>query len=215
MSKKIDTRLAMGILLILFGGLYLLLNLGILTGTAANIFWTVLLGAGGAYFLALFLSRKAQWWAAIPGVTLLGLALSELLDFVLPEVAATFDGLIVLGSIGLSFWVVYFTHRRHWWAVIPGGVLVTLGVIDLADEVLTIGMDTGGLLFVGMGLTFLVVYFLPTPIGRMRWALYPAVPLLVFGAFVAFGDTAMWSYLWPFLVIGFGLYFLWTAVRRE
>ena len=34
-----------------------------------------------------------------------------------------------LGTIGLSFWVIYLTRRDFWWAVIPGGALMTLALV--------------------------------------------------------------------------------------
>lgn len=212
--RNIDTRFVIGLLLILGGGLLLLQTLDILQGTAANVFWLIVVGAGGALFTYYFIANPSQWWAAIPGITLLGLTVVNLLRLFAPQAENIYGGAIFLGGIGLSFIIVYLVSRSNWWAVIPGGVLITLGLVDLLDELSLSGFDTGGIFFLGLGFTFLLLAVLPTPEGRMTWALYPALPLLLLGAFVGLGGNQLWNYLWPGLVILAGVYFLVNALRR-
>ena len=71
--KRLEVRVIGGILLIAAGVLSLLQNLGIFEGALAFL-WALLLGAGGAFFLYVFLINRANWWAIIPGFTMLSVA---------------------------------------------------------------------------------------------------------------------------------------------
>ena len=70
------------------------------------------------------------------------------------------------------------------------------------------GFETGGLFFIGMGLTFGLVGIVPTPDGRMSWAFIPAVILLVMGLLVAAAATSLINYAWPLVIIVIGLFLL-------
>jgi hypothetical protein len=65
-----------------------------------------------------------------------------------------------------------------------------------------------------MGLTFLVINFMTVDGERMNWAIFPAVPLLIFGLFIAFSQQALWAYIWPAILVLGGLYFLVSSIRR-
>jgi len=95
----------------------------------------------------------------------------------LPDVPETLGGVLFLAAIGLAFWVIYFTKRELWWAVIPGGAMFTLALVAGLESVFE-GAEMGGVFFLGLGLTFVLLYFVPTPQGRMKWALIPAAVLL-------------------------------------
>lgn len=194
--KRYDPRLWIGGLLIFLGALNLLNNLNIISGVS-RIFWGIVFGGAGLYCLYHLLNNKADWWAAFPAFVLLGLAVSPFLGI--------FSGLGFLGTIGLAFWWVYFADTQRWWAIIPGGVLLTLGVISVLDN--GTGAKNGGLLFLGLGLTFILVAILPG--GKSRsWALIPGVALLVFGAFLSTPLAGLTAYLWPAILIVLGGYFV-------
>ena len=202
--KRFDVRIVGGILLVVAGVLALLQTLGILVGALA-IFWAFLFGAGGLVFLYLYLANRDHWWPLIPGLALLSLAAIIALDRFAPQVGEAWGGVLVLGSIGLAFWAIYFTNREHWWAVIPGGVLLTLalvaGVSSFVGEV-----ETGGIFFLGLGLTFGLLSFLPTPQGRMKWTLIPAAVLLAMGLLTTAVAAEMLQYIGPAALILVGLY---------
>jgi len=212
--KRFDARTVNtvgAILLIVVGILLLLQNFGILVGVVALI-WSLIFGVGGLIFLYMFLTNRTQWWAIIPGFTLLGLAALITLGQFLPRVGDALGGTIFLGGIGLAFWVIYFLNREHWWAVIPGGVMFTVALIAGLDAVFE-GLETGGVLFLGLGLTFGLLSLLPTPQGRMRWALIPAAVLLVMGLLITAATTGILEYLWPAALIVVGLYLLFRMFR--
>ena len=145
--KKLDLRVLWGGLLVLGGIVFLLQNLGILE--LSGYFWALLFGLGGVFFLSFFVQMRANWWALIPGFTLLSIAILLFLSEIAPGLADMIGGSIVLAGIGLSFFVIYIIQRAQWWALIPGGVLLTLAVVAGLDE--TLSIDTGAVFFLGLG----------------------------------------------------------------
>ena len=122
---------ALGLLLVALGVVFLLQNFGVLSGIA-NLVWVVLFGLGGLAFLWVFITNNEQWWALIPGFTLLGLA--GLIGFGdrLGEWAAA----LFLAAIGLSFWLIYAVRRDFWWAIIPGGALFSVALLVALSDVM-------------------------------------------------------------------------------
>ena len=209
--KNIKAFIGLGVLLIVAGVLFLLEALGVLPEIGVPV-WTLLFVVGGLAFLWVFIANREQWWAVIPGCTLLGVAGT----IALSDVAGPWAGAIVLAAIGVSFWIIYLTRRDMWWPIIPGGVLITLAFVagfgdTLPDEMIT------GILFVGLAVTFLLVYFLPTPAGRMKWALIPAAVLAVLGiAFLAsMGNlVTLLAVAGPLALIIGGGFLLWRGLKK-
>jgi hypothetical protein len=212
--KRFDVSTIGGILLIVAGALLLFQSFGVL-GIVVTLTWALLFAAGGLIFLYLFLTERTRyWWAVIPGFALLGLAALIILDEFFPRVGDVLGGTIFLGGVGLAFWVIYFLKREFWWAVIPGGVMFTLALVT-AVSYAPGGDWVGGAFFVGLGLTFGLLYFLPTPQGRMKWALIPAAVLLVMGALVTAATTGSFACLGGVALILAGLYLLFRMFRSR
>ncbi len=194
--KRYDPRLWIGGLLVFLGLLSLLDNLNIISGVN-TVFWAVVFGAAGLYFLYQLVNNKAQWWLVFPAFVFLGLAISPF--------SGAFSGLVFLGAISLAFWWVYFSDTNRWWAIIPGGVMLTLGVISVLDNFTS--AENGGMLFLGLGLTFILVAILPGGSTR-SWGFIPGVILLIFGAFLGTPFGGLSVYLWPVVLIVLGGYFI-------
>jgi len=205
--KRFDPRLWIGVLMVFGGVLILLDNLNIISNVS-DIFWGVIWGLVGLFFLYMLVRDRNSWWAAFPAFTLLGLAASSLL----PKPLDAFGSLVFFAGISLAFWWVYFTDSSRWWAIIPGGVMLTLGAISVLDEVS--GMDNGGFLFLGLGLTFILVAILPGGSGR-SWAFIPGVVLLVFGSIFGTPAVGLLEYLWPAVLIVLGGYFVLRFLRNQ
>ena len=204
--KQYDPRLWLGGLLILGGILVLLENLSIISNVG-GIFWGLIFGAVGAYFLyRLFVYR--EWWAAFPGFILVGLALSNFL----PKALGAYDGLVFFGGISVAFLWAYFTYTNRWWDIIPAGVMLTLGIISVLDNVS--GADNGGVLFLGLGLTFILLALLPGGSSR-TWALVPGTILLVFGVILGTPFAGFTQYVGPIVLILLGGYFLFRFFRNQ
>jgi hypothetical protein len=209
--KRLEISVIGGILLIAAGVLFLLQNLEIIAGGIAPL-WALLFGAGGVLFLYVYLVNRENWWAIIPGIVLLGLAALIALSTLAPAVGGAWGGALFLAALGLAFWVIYFTKRDFWWAVIPGGVLLTLALVTGLSSALK-GVDTGGVFLLGLGLTFGLLSFLRTPEGRMKWALIPAAVLLVLGLALTAAGASFLKYLWAVALIAGGGYLLFRALR--
>jgi hypothetical protein len=204
--KRFDPRVWLGSLMILGGVLALLENLNIIA-EVGDVFWGLIWGGVGLYFLNRLITHK-EWWAVFPAFALLGMAGSLLL----PEALEAYGGLVFFGGMALAFLWVYFSDSSRWWAIIPAGVMLTLGTITVLDELGS--MDTGGVLFLGLGLTFILVAVLPG--GRSRtWALIPGVLLLVFGAVLGTPFAGLTQYLVPGLLIVLGGYFVLRFFRAS
>ncbi len=211
--KRLEIRVVGAILLIAAGVLFLLQNLGFLGG-ALSLLWMLVFAAGGAVFLYIFLADQTNWWAIIPGFALLSLAATVALSEFAPESADPWTGTLFLGGIGMGFWAIYLTNREHWWAVIPGGVLITIGVVAGISSFLE-GDWAGAVFFLGLGLTFGLLSLLRTPEGRMKWALIPAVVMLVMGLVITFAATEVFRYIWPAALILVGLYLIFRTLISQ
>lgn len=211
--RRVDSRLVMGGLLVLAGLVMLLQNINVLP-PGWDLFWAFLFGVSGLAFLALFLDNAERWWALIPGFTLLSLGILIALQITAPSAARIWGGPIFLGGIGLSFWAIYLIRRDYWWAIIPGGALVTLAAVAAISELMG-AREAGTIFFVGLAITFGLVYLLPTPRGRMSWALIPAGLLLLIAILTATSLTFLSSVVWPIVLILGGLYLLFRAMRSR
>jgi hypothetical protein len=206
--KLLRSRILWGILLVAGGIALLLENLEILR--IGGLIWGVVLGIGGVIFLSVYFENRINWWSLIPGVSLLACGFATLLRFISPSLSEIVGGSIVLGGIGLSFVLVYLVNRENWWAIIPAGVLVTLAVVSIIDAG-HYDVDTGGIFFIGVGLTFILVAILPTPVGQMRWAFIPALIMLVMGTLISSQRQDILLYVWPILIILVGGYLVYRA----
>jgi hypothetical protein len=213
-NRRVDPRLLWGSLLIIGGVLFLLQNLKLLPGGA--IFWGGVLGVAGLMFLWGFIADRSQWWPLIPGLTLVGIGITVLLTAFAETAAAHWSGTIILGSIGLSFWLIYLFHRENWWAVIPGGVLFTLAAVAWVELNLPAvrGLETGGIFFLGLGFTFLLLGVLPTPSGKMWWPFIPGGILTVMGVLITLAFGSLLNVIGPALLIVGGVLLLWRAFRK-
>ena len=205
------SSLIWGLLLVALGLLFLLQSFGIANAVGGAVFW-VLFAAGGVAFLYVFLRDRERWWAVIPGMGLLGLALLIALGSVAPRLEGLLGGPIFLGALGASFLVVYSVRPRFWWAIIPGGVLLSVAVVAFLDQV-NVPFDTGAIVLIGMGATFLALTLVRAESGRLWWAAIPGCVLTLIGVLILGESVAIMSYLWPALLILAGAFFVLRSVR--
>ena len=202
MFKWLESRLIWGLLLILAGVVFLVQNL--FHFELGGLFWTFAFGVAGLMFLSVFLGNRTYWWSLIPGFTLLGIGATILIGSYFPFLDRFLGGAFVLGGIGVAFLAVYLADQRNWWALIPAGVMLTLTLVVISDN-LFIGLDSGWILFLGIGLTFVVIAALPGPTGQMKWAWIPAIISFVIGGIVLASSVNIFNYIWPLILIAGGL----------
>lgn len=182
-----------------------------------SIRWDNIIGpvfaVGGLIFLLVFITDRKSWWALIPGLALIGLGVLIFLPSVVESRLADILGTsIFLGMIGLSFWIIYMVDHTNWWAIIPGGALVSVALLVGFENFFS---GAVGLLFGGLAVTFFLVYLLPKPEGRLLWALWPAGALVVVGVLATFGAMGIFAYAFPVMLLLAGGYFVYRAFKNR
>lgn len=209
-SRRFLFSIVGGVLLVAAGVVFLLSNLEIIT-----INWEMVVGpllaVGGLVFLIVFITDTNEWWALIPGFILIGVAINTFMGQWMNTMDGRLSGAIFLGFVGLPFFVIYLASHRHWWAIIPGGVLLTMAGISLVSANPAL---EGGLFFMGLALTFALVYILPKPSGKLKWALYPAGILFLFGLVVTLGATDLLGFIVPLVLLIAGGYVIFRTIRK-
>ncbi|HEY9078372.1 MAG TPA: hypothetical protein VIO61_17685 [Anaerolineaceae bacterium] len=214
-------RMLFGVFLLLLGGILLLGSLQViqldqfLVIRGINVVWLAIFGLAGLGFLAVFLANTRQWWAVIPGMTLIGLA--ALVGNVFTGVVEEMGGAFFMFMIALSFLLIFLVRREQWWSLIPGGVLLTITAVIALTTLFKdkIPMGGGSIFFIGIGLTFLAVYFVRADGERMKWAIYPAAACGAVGLAVLIGFSPLFNFVWPVILILLGIYILWRASRKS
>jgi hypothetical protein len=211
--KRISSELLIGGVLTAVGVLLLLQNLGFF-GSAEDLIWATLFSVGGIAFISVVVQNPTRWWALIPGAALLSLGLLIGLTLMAPALGAAWGGTIFLGGLGIGFMAIYLLRSSHWWALIPGGVLLTLGLVAGLGGRLPDSLS-GSLFFTGLALTFGLVAVAPSDTNR-RWALIPAGALLALAAVTAANTPLVVNIVWPALLILAGLALLFrTLINKE
>ena len=202
--KVIGSRTFWGMIFVVGGILFLLQNLDLIRG--GDFFWGFVFGLVGVLFLSAFIRNIRQWWLLVPGCLFIGVGASQFAQALLPsKTASLFDGIFVLGGLGVGFLLIYLFSPSNWWAIIPGGVMITLAVVSVLDSAYP-DKDTGGVFLIGLGATFALLAVLPRL--HMRWAYIPALVLFVIGAISFAGEFSAASYVWPLILILVGVYVL-------
>lgn len=202
--KQTESKAYFGVILVIIGILYLLKNAGIIHQTDGIIRLT-LFAVIGLFCFSILFKNKDYWWTAIPGSIFLSLAVQTWLNDFGPGWSSRYDGSIFLGGIGLGFWLVYFLDNEKWWAIIPGGVLATLAIVDASPR-LWPGIQTGGIFLFGLGVTFILIYLLTGT--REKWSIIPGGIILVISSLLLTANTHYFSKIWPVYIIGIGVFLL-------
>ena len=202
------SAIAVGALLIIFGGLALLANF--VPGITA-LTWAGLFVIGGVVSGGIYLIDRTQRWALIPAYAMLVIAAiiwMATTNFVIGEAIGSF----VLFAIAAPFLYVFLRNtRENWWALIPAYVLASIGAMILLMEFAIIN-DAAIATYVltSIAVPFVVVYALKPR--EHWWALIPAYAMLVIAAMVyliennILSDLAIASYVMfaiamPFFVV--------------
>jgi hypothetical protein len=209
--SNMNRRLLFGGLIILAGILFLLQNLRVFV--LPSLFWGVLFAGAGLVFMYFLLENRANWWTAIPGCILIGLAGTIVVSDI--PAASHLSGSIFLLAIALSFVLVYLVNRSNWWAIIPGGIMVTLAVVaGLPSGDDRSGMISGGILFLGMAATFGLLGLLPGT-RLMKWPFIPAAILALIGLLILTTSSHLFNYIWPVALVLVGLYLLLRSALKR
>jgi hypothetical protein len=214
--KSFSWRIIAGVMLVVFGALALMQSMGVLRmeGTLWGVFFGLLFVAAGVGFMSVLLQdRNRNWWAAIPGMTLIGLGILVTLSILNVQPEELLPA-IFMGCIGASFLIVYWLDRQRWWAIIPGGAVVSIAVMILFAQT---GSWPAVILFGGLALSFGLVAISVRPGEPSRtWAWYPALAMVVLAAIVASTSGPLPGIIWPVILIVAGLGMVaWTLLGKR
>ena len=199
MQIKINGRYILGIALLVMGILAIISNLQILGDRSVRIGWAVIFGVASGFALYYSVKRPAQRWLLPLGLALLGLAVSRVLAYF--PATDDFANLTAVAWVGLALLLAVFYGLNNWLLVIPAGIFLSLAAVE-AFRAWQLDLPTEGVLFLGTGLAFLLLFFLPARIGKTNWALIPAAVLLAIGALASYQDvTQATGYLLPALLL--------------
>lgn len=211
MEKRV-VNLIWGGALILIGIFLLLLTTNVIDirFDASWLFGIIFL-FGFIFFMGVYFStRHEQFWPLIPGIILLGLAILVLSERI-GVGGQTGAGLFML-FIGLSFLAVYVFHREHWWAIIPAGMVGSVSLVILFGNVIGVG-----LMFLGMGATFIALYFILAPTEERHW--WPLIPggILAFmgSLFLLFQPWEFRNFILPLALIIIGIILVINSLKKK
>lgn len=209
--KTLANRIFWGVLLILAGIFLLLARLDILRLPVSTI-W-VFFALVGIIFIFNFVTNVRQmWWSIIPGLFLVALSMVIGFGENLNLFGIDLTPVFIIGSLGLAFLLIFIVRQDFWWAIIPGGVMVTIAAITIIPTFAS-GEFTAAVLFLGLAATFGVLSLVPTPGGRMRWPLIPAGILLGVALIVTAASADLIRFAWPLALVLAGLFILFRRNR--
>jgi hypothetical protein len=209
------SRIVLAVGLIVIGLLALVNSLGIVQlpwANRPNLAWLLIFGLAGLAMLVTFFTGSDNRWAIIPALTFIGLAI--LVGDVLPERLASYGVALFKGPLASSFWVIYLVGHDNWWAIIPGGVLLSVAALIWIGQSVRQGPVAVAIFFLGMAATFLLLYILPKPIGRVVWPLYPAGAMALLGVLFLFNAGLNVQWLWGAGLLLLGAWIIWRSMRR-
>jgi hypothetical protein len=146
------------------------------------------------WFLTGFLIDRRRWGLLIPAYILVIAAVETVVNTLLvPSILqgennvsfllAFSSGAGIMFMLALPFFVVYFVSKKSWWALIPAGILTSLGLAMVLDFLIQDSLDTqvgifSGVLLLGLAATFGILW-LRRKTEPTDWAKYPAAGLFV------------------------------------
>lgn len=202
MRKRGYGSLIWGGLLVILGLALLIDNLDVLGDWNAPV-WSLVLGTFSLVFLATYILDREQWWALIPGLVILGIAVAVFLaeqDLVAGYIVAT----IILAGVGLPFLLIYLSDRQHGWALIPAMTMTGIAAGVFLEGLGAIsGPAVGGLAVAGVSLGFVSIYLIDR---EQWWALIPGGVMGVLAFFLLLATAT--RFVLPVAIIVLGLLLL-------
>jgi len=159
--------------------------------------------------LGIYLKSGDNWWAVIPGLTLIGLGI--VVSDIFPSAYQYISVVVLLALLGFSFLGAYLMHRSYWGLIFPVGLLLTAAAHTLISKT-AIHEYSGAFLWLGFALTLFVVYWVSP--GKAKWLLFPAVACIYLAIVAGAGALLKISIFLPGFLILLGGVVIWRAFRR-
>ena len=248
MNMQIDKNRNTKIITIFLGMFFILAGGGLLAG---NSFGSDVVGPTIMFEFALCFSVIAAWsrknqWAMLPAglFTTIGLVTtleilihqSEVtgntfhLDVLYPKMEipislAQVTGPVFLFLLAATFLVFATLSKKNWWAIIPGGIFASIGLVAALDILVPHeeypslpGMLTWGFytwaLFLGLAATFGVLWLLCKTLPT-SWARYPAAGFLAIAVLFIIEGVHFSEYWLATILLVFGGMLLLAVLGRK
>ncbi len=213
MTEK-NKNMLIGILIIFIGILALLINMNVIPNAedfVGGVFFLVV-----AYVFYRLYRQKQAWWPLLPALffACIGVVL-VIQNFVYIPDSIMGSAFFWCGAIVFGY--LYAKNNRKWWALLIAGVCVTFGTIVFIDTFhLLAGDQDGVVLFIGVGLTFMLLYMQRNAENKLGWAIYPGAGSILLALLFYFQNTD-WitaDYFLPVVFILAGGFLIFRASRR-
>jgi hypothetical protein len=212
---KQKNSLLIGGFLIALGTLFLLDNLNMIYLRDAVLVAVIFIGIGGYLFFRHLQNRQMGTLILAAIAMFVGLAI--LIDETRIVKDDVIGALFFLGAAAL-FVYGYFRDRQKWGLLLTAGILVTLGAIVLIEAIRFFDNDlAAGTFFLGLGLTFGLLYLIRNENNRLEWTKVPAVVLIIFAGFVYVNtsDFFLANLVLPLALILLGGYLVYSSIQNR
>jgi hypothetical protein len=167
----------------------------------------------GLAFLIVYLTNRTRVWALLVAYIFGVVSIAPMLSAVGDE--AGYFGSVIMFAIALPFLYIYFRKPENWWAIIPAGVLSTIGVIvglaiaGVINDATSAGY-VNAFLMAGLAATFSIIWLRH----HRAWAKIVTIVLglLAVASVFFFG---YYELFWPVAFICCGIYLLYLAFRPK
>lgn len=206
MNTLNDNQLKNRIITIFWGMLILLVGGGLLASISygAEMIAPAILFPIALCLIVFAIWSEKNWLAIIPGGIVASVGLVVLLETLMPD--SEWGGQAMMFLFALSFAVYALRSKKNWWAIIPGGIFATIGLVVMLEilipqqefPILPSRLHWGvysWVMFLGFAATFGITWLLrkSQPTG---WAVYPAIGLLAL-AVAVFLLGSRFQEVWP------------------
>lgn len=182
------------------------LNQAEVTGSLLGGIFMIIVGV--PFWVGYLVDRKKNWGALIPAWAVTAIGVIVLFA---DQARGEWIGALVMFSMALPFFVVYWVNRSHWWALIPGWVMSAIGVIILLSTAVA-GEWIGAFVMFSIALPFFVVYLTNR---KHWWALIPGYTTGVIGVIILFATLLPGEAIGALVTFGFALPFLYVYWRNQ
>ncbi len=216
MKSKLPGLIA-GLCLITVGALVMLHNYYIIDLRAEYVIAAIFFVVGICFFFKYLVDRD-QLWAMILGTILIFVSFAIYVGNTY-WIDDAYIGVAVLYLAGMAFLIGYLNKPNVWGVLIPAGGCFSVGTLVLYEEtrLLPYFVETPTILFIGMFLTFGLLFIMRTETRKTGWAIFPALGCLFVAAIIEFSHYAYFfqDFVFPTILIVVGGFIVFKSMLNK